>query len=105
MIVLWAGKAMNDLRVYRQAKVLMFPSRHVRTPAWKRDDDLAMHESDPQKLPLRVKAAEWSIFMRWRELDDTSPNNPECRAMRSATNDLLSLKIQKLSWPDIRANS
>jgi hypothetical protein len=75
---------------------------YVRTPYWKRQVKRAMREADPGSVTRQVHAAEEAIFLRWQQME----NNPahgdieEREAIRSATNELLGIKLYKLNWPN-----
>jgi hypothetical protein len=61
-----------------------------------------MREPDVARLTARVHAAEAAIFVRWQELGEGARGNSEWNAMNAATEELLSIKIHKLKWPDFR---
>jgi hypothetical protein len=64
----------------------------------------AMHELDPARLRACVHDAEWAIFQRWQELGARGGSVEERIAMAVAVDDLLSIMIHKLKWPDFRTN-
>jgi hypothetical protein len=74
-------------------------------PDWKRQVEKAMRELDPDRLTVCVYDAESEIFQHWQELGARSRNTEERIALREAVEQLLSIKIYKLHWPDFRSNS
>jgi hypothetical protein len=73
---------------------------------WKGQVERATQESDAGNLTGRVHAAEAAIFRRWQEMEGSPSNGyaEEREAIRAATEELLSIKIQKLQWPDFRSS-
>jgi len=72
------------------------------SPHWKRQMERAMRELDPENLTRQVHAAEEAIFLRWQEMEK-NPSLRETRELeeiKAATNELLTIKTQKLNWPD-----
>jgi hypothetical protein len=69
------------------------------TPSWKRSLEKAMHESDGVKLVGLIHATELVIFDRWQELG-ADGHAKEREAMRDAAENLRSLKVHRLGWPD-----
>jgi hypothetical protein len=61
-----------------------------------------MRETDPVRLTDQLHVAEDAIFLRWQEMKaNPSPTDTEEQeAIRSATNELLTIKIHKLKWPN-----
>jgi hypothetical protein len=72
---------------------------------WKQQVERAIQECDPADLKARVYDAEWAIFQRWQELGAHGGSIEERIAMAVAVDDLLSIMIHKLNWPDFRVNS
>jgi hypothetical protein len=64
-----------------------------------------MRELNPDRLTARVYDAEWAIFQRWQELGPRASTAEERIAMAAGVEELLSIKIHKLKWPDCRSNS
>jgi hypothetical protein len=65
----------------------------------------AMEERDPTQLAARVYDAEWAIFQRWQQLGARGGSVEERVALAIAVDELLSIMIHKLKWPDFRTNS
>lgn len=63
-----------------------------------------MHEPDRANLAVRLHEAEWAIFQRWQELGGHAWGTDEGIAIAAAVEDLLSIKIHELKWPDFRTN-
>jgi hypothetical protein len=80
------------------------PSARVRIPGWKREVERAVRELDPARLTACVYDAEWAIFQRWQELGARSGHTEERIEMATAVDELLSIKIHRLKWPDFRTN-
>jgi hypothetical protein len=78
------------------------PSERVPVPDWKRPVEKAMREPDPALLTARVHDAEWAIFQRWQELGARSGHTEERIEMAAAVEQLASIMIHKLNWPDFR---
>ena len=75
-------------------------------PAWQREYEASLHESDPKKLLERVHVAETAIFNRLQELAQTSENpdyKAEEQAIAEALRTLRVLKRDKLQFPDWEA--
>jgi hypothetical protein len=60
---------------------------------------LAAFEVTPEGLTARVYDAEWVIFQPWQELGARSGHTEE-RVEMAAVEQLLSIKIHRLKWPD-----
>jgi len=75
---------------------------NFRFPAWQREYEASIHESDPKKLLERIHAAEAAIFGRLQDL--TRSDSPDHKAEQQAIADALSalrvLKRDKLQFPD-----
>jgi hypothetical protein len=80
------------------------PSARVRTRGWKREVEKATRELDPDRLTACVHDAEWAIFQRWQELGARSGHTEERTELAVGVEQLLSIKIHKLKWPDFRPN-
>ncbi|MGC2721489.1 MAG: hypothetical protein WA209_18035 [Candidatus Acidiferrales bacterium] len=74
--------------------------RPVRKPSWRREVEKATRVSDLSMLVGLVHAAEKALFLRCQELADCPNTIDEREAIRAATNELLSVKVHKLKWPD-----
>ena len=59
----------------------------------------AIDESDLQKLPEKLAAAEGAIFLRWQELSDSHRDHEESEALRQASRELLKIQTERLKWP------
>ena len=73
-------------------------------PAWQREIETALKESDPKKVLEHVHAAEIAISSRLRELAE-NPNQAETShteqpAIAQALETLRALKRDKLGFPD-----
>jgi hypothetical protein len=81
---------------------VIVPSSYVGTLHWKRQVERAMRELDPESLTRQVHDAEEAIFLRWQEMEKLPSLGDfrELEEIRTATNELLSIKIHKLNWPD-----
>jgi hypothetical protein len=81
------------------------PPTRIRIPDWKRQVEKAMRELEPDRLTARVYDAEWAIFQRWQELGNRTDHTEERTEIAAGVEELLSIKIHKLKWPDFRSNS
>jgi hypothetical protein len=70
-----------------------------KTPSWKRSLEKAMRESDGVKLVDLIHATELVIFDRWQELG-TDGHAKEREALKDAAENLRSLKVHRLGWPN-----
>jgi hypothetical protein len=59
----------------------------------------AIDETDLQKLPEKVTAAEGAIFLRWQELSDSDDHHEESEALRHASGELFKIQTRRLKWP------
>ncbi len=66
---------------------------------WQRLLQDAIDETDLQKLPEKLAAAEGAIFLRWQQLTDSHNHYNESEALRLASEELLKLQTQRLKWP------
>jgi hypothetical protein len=96
---------MHDREVHQRADSFVPRKARVRTSGWRRQFHRAMREPDLGKLTAGVHAAEAAIFLRWQELGEGARGNSEWNAMHAATEELLSIKVHKLKWPDFRVTS
>src|ERR1700722_7786698 len=101
--LLYLGVFMYGLEPFSQPTFVL-PVR-IRILDWKRQVEKAMRELDPDRLAARVYDAEWAIFQRWQELGSRSGHTEERIEMAAGVEELLSIKIHKLKWPDFRSNS
>ena len=58
--------------------------------------------SQHEQLLHSVSFMEEILFLRWQALGTAEGNNEERDAMKLIAEDLLSIKIHKLGWPDPR---
>jgi hypothetical protein len=56
--------------------------------------------SQHEKLLHSVSLVEEILFLRWQALGTVEGHNEERDAMQLIADDLLSIKIHKLGWPD-----
>ncbi len=69
---------------------------------WRELYKTAVLETNPAQLERLITEAEAAIFLRFQELAMSSDGVGELRDIEAATAGLLSLKIEKLHWPDTR---
>jgi hypothetical protein len=70
-----------------------------RYPSWQKPLQEAIDESDLQKLPEKLSAAESAIFVRMQELHSSPDGHRESEAIRLACRELLKIQTQRLKWP------
>jgi hypothetical protein len=87
-----------------QGQPAFLPPARVPIPDWKRQLEKAKRELDSARLTTCVHDAEWAVFLRWQELGARSGHTEERIAMAAAVEELLSIMIHKLKWPDFRTN-
>jgi hypothetical protein len=75
------------------------PSPYLRFPDWQLEDQAALLEVDPQKLPGRIRAAETAIFLRQQALVHSSDGHAEREAIEDAMRALRFLQTEKLGLP------
>lgn len=68
------------------------------TVSWKELYLEALRESDKEKLPERVDAAEDGLFLRSQELTDSADHNEGRNEIHVACAALLAIRIHKLGW-------
>jgi hypothetical protein len=61
--------------------------------------------SQHENLLQSVSFVEEILFLRWQALETVEGNNEERDAMQLIAEDLLSIKVHKLGWPDPRRSS
>ena len=66
---------------------------------WRKRFLAALAETDKDKLPALVYAAELSIFLRLQELADSADHHEERSAIQVACAALLSIQLNDLGWP------
>jgi hypothetical protein len=68
---------------------------------WQRLSEQTLAETDPEKLVALVGAVEEALVSREQELAHSPDDSDERNAMAQATEELLAIKTEKLSWPRI----
>jgi hypothetical protein len=76
------------------------PPNSVEIPSWKTAYEKTICESHAENLLTLIHAAECALFERWQEIGDSPAHARERAAMKMAADDLLAIKIHRLSWPD-----
>ena len=71
----------------------------LRYPSWQEPLQDAVNEPDLQKLPEKLSAAEFAIFIRMQELATSPDGDRELEAIREARKRLLKIQTQRLEWP------
>jgi hypothetical protein len=71
--------------------------------SWKELYLWALLESDKEKLTELVQAIESALASRAQELSNSPTHHEERGEMAAANAPLLSIKINKLSWPPVSA--
>ena len=67
--------------------------------SWKEPYLAALKESDKEKLTELVGAAEDAIFRRLQELSALSGHGSEREELKTASEGLLMLQVERLGWP------
>ena len=75
-------------------------SQNIKFPHWQREFEVALLESDPQKLRQRVEAAEAAIFVRSQALAQSADRHAEQQAISDAMGTLRAIQVEKLGYPD-----
>jgi hypothetical protein len=75
-------------------------SGNLRFPRWQRELEAAILETDLEKLPGRLEAAEAAIFLRSQELVDSPDDHAERQAISLALRALRNLQTERLNYPD-----
>ena len=73
--------------------------RDFQYPSWQKPLQEAIDETDLEKLPERLSAAEGAIFLRMQELTASADGHKESEAIRQACEELLKIQTQRLKWP------
>ena len=68
--------------------------------AWQEPFQSVLSETDATKLIALIHATEAAMFRRWQELAGSSDHHEERSEMEVASAALLSIKTQKLGWPE-----
>jgi hypothetical protein len=68
-------------------------------PSWQKPLQEAIDETDLQKLPEKLSAAESAIFVRMQELSASPDGDRESEAIRFACREILKIQTQRLKWP------
>jgi hypothetical protein len=66
---------------------------------WKQSFLAALGETDKDKLPALMYAAELAIFLRMQELADSADHHDERDEIQKACAALLSIQVNRLGWP------
>ena len=66
---------------------------------WKQPFLAALGETDKEKLPALVHAAEQAIFLRMQELVNSADHHDERDEIQKACAALLSIQVNRLGWP------
>lgn len=79
-------------------------STPARFPSWQSEVQAAINETDPEKLLVRVHAAEVAIFTRLQELGKShmkdNAHQAERESLATAVETLHLLKRDRLGFPD-----
>jgi hypothetical protein len=73
----------------------------MRYPSWEGLLLDALAETDLEKLPNKVIVAENALFKRSQEIQFATDAQEEKAAVRTALDDLLRIKTDKMAWPRI----
>lgn len=73
-------------------------------PDWRALHGATLAETNPTLLERLVYETEEAITLRLQELARTSPGSAEISELRAAADQLLSIKVQRLGWPDPLSN-
>lgn len=76
------------------------PPVKILYPHWQNEYAAARLETNPEKLPARVEAAETAIYKRLQQISQTPDQFAERRAIEEAINGLRVLKRDRLKYPD-----
>ncbi len=77
-------------------------SMHERPKKWQELYEAALIETDAEKLTDLVNQVEEALMRRTEELAHSSNHSEERNSMVQASENLLVIKTEKLSWPPIR---
>jgi len=69
-----------------------------RSKDWETRYQEAVLESDQEKLPHRVREAEFAILLRWRELGSNTNSHKERQAIGIALSNLKALEAERLHF-------
>jgi hypothetical protein len=70
-------------------------------PSWQQPLQEAIDETDLQKLPEKLYAAEAAIVQRMQELTTSPDGHYESEAIRQACKEILKIQTQRLNWPTV----
>jgi hypothetical protein len=70
--------------------------------SWRAIHEKAVGEMDLEQLLPLVHASEAALYARWHETSGLFASEPELRDMKCACDDLLTIKVRRLGWPDFR---
>jgi hypothetical protein len=74
----------------------------IPTPRWQQLYEAALLETHPQKLTELVRQVEQALMQRSAEIAHSANHSDERNAMVQASENLLVIKTEKLSWPPIK---
>jgi hypothetical protein len=74
---------------------------HTGATGWTEPYEKAVNETGNERLCELVHEAEAAIYERLQELQSSADRHEEIRAIREATERLLSLKVTRLGWPPV----
>jgi hypothetical protein len=77
------------------------PNSERSKPHWQVLYETASAETDREKLTGLIANVEEAIMMRTKEIAHSTDHSDERNAMVQATENLLVIKTEKLSWPPI----
>lgn len=80
------------------------PNMDEHTPlSWQEIYHRVLRESDPEKLKVLALALETAIVSRRQQLEGSSNSHEEKEALKRATDALYALKVERLNYPDWKA--
>jgi hypothetical protein len=74
---------------------------HTGATGWTEPYEKAVNETGNERLCELVYEAETAIYERLQELQNSADRYEEIRAIREASERLLSLKVTRLGWPPV----
>jgi hypothetical protein len=78
------------------------PNSQIPIPRWRQLYEAALLETDPQKLTELVRQVEEALMQRGAEIVHSANHSDEQNAMVQASENLLVIKTEKLSWSPIK---
>jgi hypothetical protein len=70
--------------------------------SWREPVEKALKETDAQRLGELVVQAEVAIYERYEKLQNSPDCDEERRAIKAASDQLLTLKVNRLGWPPVK---